>query len=78
MTTTTTKKSAADLAFERKVARIAKALDRLNSECFGLVAESRELCLADEQIGGIMTARETLMKAARRFRDSAKHVKENI
>lgn len=76
--TTTTKKSAADLAFERKVARIAKALAKIQSESFEIVGEGRALGLSDEQVGGLMMASETLIKAAQRFSDSAKHVKENI
>lgn len=71
-------KTAADRAFERKVERIARAVAKLSDEANSLHHEAHDLGLADEQVGSLMWARETLQKAAARYRASARDVKPNI
>jgi len=76
-TTTATTKRAEDLKFERKIARAAKALAKMETELFQMVAEGRELGLCDEQVGDLLSARTALGIAAYRFRAAARHVTEN-
>lgn len=66
------RKSKERRAFERKLARLHKALDRAVNDAFGLTSEARELGLEDYQVGATMMAFEALLKARSRMA-TAKH-----
>jgi hypothetical protein len=53
-------------AFERRLARLYRALDRTVGDAYGLVGEARDLGLEDYQVGATMMAVEALLKARSR------------
>ena len=73
MTNTTNKPSSKERrALERRVARLAKALNQLRSDAGGIVAEASEMGLRDEQVGAVMIAMDALHRACSRASDASR------